>query len=53
MTTADEEVAWTARVKVGFNQFPLYEFLNFSDFIELKFKDHIVNLSSPTRTVHM
>jgi hypothetical protein len=24
MTTADEEVAWNARVKVEFNQFQLY-----------------------------
>jgi hypothetical protein len=53
MTTADEEVAWNARVNVGFNQFQLYELLNFSDFIELKFKDHFVNLCSPTRTVPM
>ncbi len=51
MTTADEEVAWNVRVKVGFNQFQLYELLNFSDFIKLKFKDHFVNLRSPTRTV--
>ncbi len=53
MTTADEEVAWNAHVKVGFNQFQLYELLNLSDFIKLKFKELIVNLCSPTRTVPM